>query len=318
MYWASTPLTRIRPTQGTTIATEVPVGAGEGLDRDPGDGEERPRDRGEHDSAAGLETLGAVAQRQADREGRQASLEAEDRGGGEGGVVAVEVGDRDHQQRQAGAAQQQRQPLAARDRVAEEPLRHHRQGHGAAGEDRLHEGDRRHREGRDVDQPGDRGEAPAGREPARARQAADALERAPDVDRRDALAAAVLEERGEVGHQGGQQREGQPDVDRVHRSSLPGGRGLLVDAFAGRGDRDRRGVTRPGDRVVRPVGRPADLELDQAGAPHLRPSLAAALVRGGVERRLRRPLPPAFQAVRAVLRDGPRCREAGRDGRPSS
>ena len=134
---------------------------------------------------------------EARRDQSQASLEAENAAEREVGVAAVEMREGEREQGQAGAAQQQGQPLPARHRVPEEALRHHGQSDGAGGEHRLHEGDRRHREGGDVDQPGERGEPPAGGEPPRAGQATGAVERSPDVDGRDTLTPAVLEEGGE-------------------------------------------------------------------------------------------------------------------------
>ena len=82
-----------------------------------------------------------------------------------GSAGASRRGSRDRRRRS------QRQPLPPSDGVAEEPLREHRQGHRAAGQHRLDQGDRGQRERGDVGQPGDRRERPAGDEPARAREA---------------------------------------------------------------------------------------------------------------------------------------------------
>ena len=54
-------------------------------------------------------------------------LEAEDRAGRELGVGAVQLRHGDGEQGEPAAAEQQRQPLPPLDRVAEDPLRHHRQ-----------------------------------------------------------------------------------------------------------------------------------------------------------------------------------------------
>ena len=213
------------------------------------------------------EALGTVARARARRRAAPArprsrgSRRARSRSGCRGS------GDREHEQGEAGAAQEQGQPLAALDGIAEEALGHHREGHGAAGEDRLHEGDRRHREGGDVDQPGHRREPPAGGEPGRARQAAGAARAAADVDRRDALAAAVLEERREVGHQGR-----RPGPGRSRSATEPiavlGRRAGCLRSMRLRAAATATAEVRQALAIVLlgRSGRAADLELDQAGA----------------------------------------------------
>src|SRR3954468_22575419 len=94
------------------------------------------------------------------REQGEPALEAEHAADLEAGVIAAEVGDGEDEQRQTGAAEQQGQPLARLDRVAEHPLRHHRERDGATGEHCLDDRDRRHREGGDVDEPGHRRDSP--------------------------------------------------------------------------------------------------------------------------------------------------------------
>ncbi len=151
----------------------------------------------------------AVSEGEPDREQGEPALEAEHAADLEAGVIAAEVGDGEDEQGQAGAAEQQGEPLARLDRVAEDALRHHREGDGATGEHGLDDRDRRHREGRDVDEPGHRGESPAGGEPGGGGEAAGAAQRFLQADRRGAMAAPVLEQRGEVG----QQRRGNGEAD---------------------------------------------------------------------------------------------------------
>ena len=66
-------------TQGGDDGERDAGGAGQPLDRDPGEGEEGAGEDGEQDAAVRDEALGAVAEGEPGREQGQAALEAEDR-----------------------------------------------------------------------------------------------------------------------------------------------------------------------------------------------------------------------------------------------
>ena len=179
VYWARAPQARTTSDQRDDHQRAA-AAAGERLDRDPGEGEEEAGEhRAERRRGGPTQPLGAVAERDPGGEQDQAALEADDRRRAEKFESEPwKLRQGDDEEDEADRADRQRQPLPAPDRVAEEPLREDREGDGAAGEDRLDERDRGQREGGDVGQPGERGERPAGDEPARAGEVAEAGERA--------------------------------------------------------------------------------------------------------------------------------------------
>jgi hypothetical protein len=211
VYWASAPQATVRASRDATSGQLLPP-AGEGLDRDPGQGEEKAGEDREQNPAALGQALGPVTQRDAGGQQDQPALEADDRRHREAGMGAVEVRKRRREEGEPAAAERQRQPLPSLDRVAEEALREHREGDRAAGEHRLHERDRGQRQRRDVGEPGQGGESPAGGEPRGGGEAAQARQRSADVDGLHLLAATMLEQRGQVGHQRDGRGEADPDL----------------------------------------------------------------------------------------------------------
>ncbi len=179
------------------------------------------------------------------------------------------------------------------------------------------------------------GEAPAGGEPARAGQLAGAAQRPADLDRRHALAAAVLE---------AARRGWSPAPRRAQARSLsppsppaptpaPTGRAVGVAVRSGPvaigarrravvhlqppprgGHRRGGGAAGLGDRAVGALGRPSHLELDQPSAAQLGASVSVGAARRSLQRRLGCSLAPAGQAEIAFGGAGPaigqRCRAA--------
>ena len=80
-----------------------------------------------------------MSQRERGGDQGETSLEAEDRGPGERGMAAAELRHRHREQGEPGGAEKECEPLSSLDRGAEQPLRHHRQGHRAARKDPLHQ-----------------------------------------------------------------------------------------------------------------------------------------------------------------------------------
>ena len=170
-------------------------------------------------------------------------------------------------------------------------------------------------------------ESPACREPARGGEAA-ARSRSGLRMLRSArrVAAAVLEQRREVGHQ----RRRRPPGRSLSPSNVPqtsyrraGSRSLARlpvvgggvgrrEALARLGDRRDRGVTGLGDHAVGVVGCAADLELDQSGAAELGADCRRGLSRAPTPALLLgRALTPADQAELALARACPGLGEGG-------
>ena len=90
---------------------------------------------------------------------------------------------------------------------AEEALGEHCEEDQPAGEDRLHDGQRRERERADMQAPGHDRHHPADQKPSGAKQTDGAAQRMTDPDRRSEHRAAVFEQEGEVGSHCRSERE---------------------------------------------------------------------------------------------------------------
>ena len=214
-------------------------GAGERLDRHVGGAVEQSAREPERGRAAGArhergEQRGAGAER---------GQPARERGGGErrvartGAQAEREQDEREHEQHHGGE-------LAAADALPRE-ARGERDGEReAAGDEGLHQRERRRGERADVHGPARHpGERP-GRPPARGEQAAQRGERSARGDPRDRGRAAVLEHVARVQGDGGGQREREPREEAAHAAPPGWGRttGSGPGAHAPRAGRPRRGA----------------------------------------------------------------------------
>jgi hypothetical protein len=98
--------------------------------------------------------------------------------------------------------------LSSSEVKAEEALGEHGEEDEPAGEDRLHDRQRRERERAAVQTPGDDRHDPAEQEPPRAKETGGAAQRMADPDRRGEHRAAVFEQEGEVRANCRSEREG--------------------------------------------------------------------------------------------------------------
>ena len=100
---------------------------------------------------------------------------------------------------------------------AEEALGEHREEDKPAGQDSLHDRQRRERERADVQAPGHDGHDPPHQEPFGAEETDGAAQRMADPDRRGEHRAAVLEQKRDVG---GQRRSDREDQSEDHDERL--------------------------------------------------------------------------------------------------
>jgi len=94
---------------------------------------------------------------------------------------------------------------------AEEALGEHREEDEPAGQDRLHDRQRRERQRTDVQTPGHDRHDPADQEPSGAKQTDGAAQRMPHLDRRGNHRAALFEQKREVGRHRRSKRENQSE-----------------------------------------------------------------------------------------------------------
>jgi hypothetical protein len=152
----------------------------------------------------------------------QRSLEGQHRDDGVvGGLLprAGLAGDREH--REARGGEHEAQPLAALELEAEEALGHHGEHHEPACEDRLNERQGSERERPHVEQVGHDGQRVADRPPLRAEQADRAAQRMPQLHRGCRDGSTVAQEEADLGYEGGQPGQHEPNEKR-HASMLPG------------------------------------------------------------------------------------------------
>jgi hypothetical protein len=116
---------------------------------------------------------------------------------------------------QPGRGDRQADPLSPSEAKAEEALGEHGEEDEPAGEDRLHDRQRRERERTDVQTPGEDRHDPADQEPSGAKETGGAAQRMADPDRRGEHRAAVFEQKGEVGgHRRGEREDQSGDHDK--------------------------------------------------------------------------------------------------------
>ena len=132
-------------------------------------------------------------------------------------------GHRHGEHAEADSGQPEADPLTAPDLEAEDPVRHDGDQDDPAGEHDLHHGERRHRDGGHVEDPGEAADAHADREPLRAPQSGGAAEGVLDVDRDDGLTAPMLEEVPHVRGDGAEERQQDAELKR-HVKSGNGGK----------------------------------------------------------------------------------------------
>jgi hypothetical protein len=138
---------------------------------------------------------------------QEARLEAGHRHARVVGVRAAGVRQRDRQQHEAGGHEGHAENLPPTDLEAEEALGEHREEHEAAGDDRLHERQRRQRHGRHVEAPRAGGHQHAEGEPLGAVQRDGAADGVAPVDRRGGARSLVLPQEAEVRGQRAEQRQ---------------------------------------------------------------------------------------------------------------
>ena len=124
-------------------------------------------------------------------------------------VVGAAAGQPDDHQ--PGRGDRDADPLSPSEVKAEEALGEHGEEDEPAGEDRLHDRQRRERERADVQTPGHDRHDPADQEPPGAKQTDGAAQRMADLDRRGEHRAALLEQKGEVGGHRRSKRENQSE-----------------------------------------------------------------------------------------------------------
>jgi hypothetical protein len=172
---------------------------GEVLDCDIGEPEQRAGGRAEE------QPLGARQDVAAGRDPHECGTDPEDRAldgdqrrqRGAVRVVGAAAGQADDHE--PGRCDRDADPLSPSEVKAEEPLGEHGEEDEAAGEDRLHDRQRRERGRAGVQTPGHDRHDPADQEPSGAKQSAGAAQRMAGQDRRGEHRAAVLEQEGEVG-----------------------------------------------------------------------------------------------------------------------
>ena len=115
------------------------------------------------------------------------------------------------QEHQAERGEADASPLARADRVAEPALSEHRQEDEPAGDDRLDDRERRHRQSRHVEDPRAEGHEHADREPLRPEQSDRARDRMLQADVGSRAGAPVLEQEAHVRREGAE--EGKKNSD---------------------------------------------------------------------------------------------------------
>jgi len=130
-------------------------------------------------------------------------------------VLGAGAGESDHHE--PGRGDRHAEPLSSSELKAEESLGEHGEEDEPAGQDRLHDRQRRERERADVQTPGHDRDDPADQEPLGAEEIGGAAQRIADPDRRCEDRAAVLQQEGEVG---GQRRSEREEQSEDHGSRL--------------------------------------------------------------------------------------------------
>jgi hypothetical protein len=182
---------------------------GEVFDRDVGDSEQRPGGGTEEQSLASPQDQAAGRDPyERGTEGKDGAFDGDQRRQ-RGALGAVGAPASQADDRQSGCGDRHADPLPLPEAKAEEPLGEHGEEDEPAGEDRLHDRQRRERESADVQAPGEDRHDPSDGKPSRGKETGGAADRVADLDRRGEHRAAVLEQKGDVGAQRRRERQEQ-------------------------------------------------------------------------------------------------------------
>jgi hypothetical protein len=146
---------------------------------------------------------------------------------GQGGALRALCGRGQTDHRESCGGERHADPLTSSEMKSEESLREHGEEHEPAGQDRLNARERRERQRFDVQAPGEQGENPSDREPARAKQIDGAAQRMTYLDWARERRPPGLEQRAQVGAQRTSQRKGQSQDHREARRLLAGRSGVI-------------------------------------------------------------------------------------------
>ncbi len=192
---------------------------GQRLDRDVGDAEEDAGGDAEQDAVVRVVRTEPRREDEQHADGEQSGLEGDHAAERVAGVRAGAGGEGDGQQREAERGEPDADPLAAADVGAEPAVGDDREEDEPAREDGLDERERREREGADVEDPGEEGDAHAEGERARAEEGDGAAQRVARLDGRGGARAAVLQQEAEVGEEGADERQEDADFYSQDRES---------------------------------------------------------------------------------------------------